>query len=684
MCADIEDDDVYDVSAQVQSAQALKHQKMAEISPSPTFDMMKSYIADKTTKFAELREITREQPGMDMLRMLAKTLILDAAWEQDMGDPTIPPKHLCQLRRWLEVDKPPTTTYTIRPVEIAALALTEIAGNSIVPTLPGMPAESSDWYREKGIELLKVLGVDMGTIPGTLRMYWKNAISNRMHFLYSATMSKILGEASPATDARKAPPKSPGSINSSAASRASTLNSMGITHHLSSLHVRSRDINNMIQPPENDAAAADSQADGSNDGGNDGTTRQLGADFDAAAEAGPWTAEGCTDEEWDAWVAQGCPDEHGVTVPVGPAAPMAMQHRPSSVLVDQNIDVSVGMRDADDPRHWADVFYQGMDVKEVLTGNVTRNAAHPALRLIHGPITPSMRRLLETNSGMDMSDANFWNMRFGKAISHAQMSSEAWVKLNVSKVTGQMQNLCCPLHPLNRQQPVRPPNCFAVPDCPCGMAAVLRLATDDYINNAKKDPYPSSLVIGWPYFSCSSLSYATQQGGPTGYRQKCSAGNKSIFVNAVDWLGTKISQAEQAGRSVDLDELFSTPMCIGSLIIQSSSVALTFLHLRTKTNEPVRTDDNPDRSSGRQQNTLDMLRGMATRTAATGQPVPTALAPPPTGTMATSNDHIPRLADPRPQQDGNGTDGNGAGAPALPGTSNEAAALHIGKGKGKG
>ena len=61
--------------------------------------MVKSYLADTTTKFAELREITREQPDINMLRQLAKTLIVDAAWELDMGDPTIPPKHLCQLCR---------------------------------------------------------------------------------------------------------------------------------------------------------------------------------------------------------------------------------------------------------------------------------------------------------------------------------------------------------------------------------------------------------------------------------------------------------------------------------------------------------------------------------------------------------------------------------------------------------
>ena len=52
--------------------------------------------------------------------------------------------------------------------------------------------------------------------------------------------------------------------------------------------------------------------------------------------------------------------------------------------------------------------------------------------------------------------------------------------------------------------------------------------------------------------------------------------------------------------------------------------------------------------------------------------------------MASSSDPIPRLAPTGPQQDGNGTDDNGAGASALPGTSNEAAAQHIGKGKGKG
>ena len=209
---------------------------------------------------------------------------------------------------------------------------------------------------------------------------------------------------------------------------------------------------------------------------------------------------------------------------------------------------------------------------------------------------------------MDKPDANFWNMRFGKAISCAQMESEAWVKLNVSKVTGHLQNITCLMHPLNCQQPVRPLTCFAVPDCLCGMAAVLRLATDNYLNNVKKDLYPSSLVLCWLYFLCLSLLYSTQQTGTvSGYCSKCSAGNKSIFVNAVDWLSNCTSQAEQTGQSEGLYELFSTLMSIGSLIIQCSSVALTYLHLRTKTHEAVRTDDNPDKSTGQQQNTLNML-----------------------------------------------------------------------------
>lgn len=115
----------------------------------------------------------------------------------DMGDPTIPPKHICQLRRWAEVDKPQTTTYTIRPVEITALAFTEIARNGIVTVLPGMLKESTEWYCDPGIELLKMLEVDMSAIPATLRMFWKNTISNRMHYLYSAAHRKRAGRRLP-------------------------------------------------------------------------------------------------------------------------------------------------------------------------------------------------------------------------------------------------------------------------------------------------------------------------------------------------------------------------------------------------------------------------------------------------------------------------------------------------------
>ena len=74
---------------------------------------------------------------------------------------------------------------------------------------------------------------------------------------------------------------------------------------------------------------------------------------------------------------------------------------------------------------------------------------------------------------------------------------------------------------------------------------------------------------------------------------------------------------------------------------------------------------------------------MAARTAASTLPAPPA--PASSGTMATSSESIPRLADTRPQQDAISTNGSGTEAAALPSTSNEAAALHIGKaGKGKG
>ena len=135
MCADI-DNDIYDVSAQIKSDQAAKLKRMTELSPTPTFDKVKAYLADGTTKFAEMREATREQTDLNMLRQLAKTLAINATWELDMGDLMILPKHTCQLHWWAEVDKPPTTTYTVRPVKITALAFMEIAGNSIITVLP--------------------------------------------------------------------------------------------------------------------------------------------------------------------------------------------------------------------------------------------------------------------------------------------------------------------------------------------------------------------------------------------------------------------------------------------------------------------------------------------------------------------------------------------------------------------
>ena len=194
----------------------------------------------------------------------------------------------------------------------------------------------------------------------------------------------------------------------------------------------------------------------------------------------------------------GCPDDYGITVPVKPTAaalyPQPVPHQPSFVLMQPSSDTSVGMRDPDDPHLWPDLFYHGKDVKEVLTGNWVQNAAHPALLLIHNKISPAVRRQLEECAGMDREDACFWKFRQGKAISRAQMQSEAWVKLNISKVCGQLQNLTCPAHPLNRREPVQPPACTALPDCPCGMSSVFRIATDDYIDNDKKDPYPTSLL----------------------------------------------------------------------------------------------------------------------------------------------------------------------------------------------
>ena len=69
-------------------------------------------------------------------------------------------------------------------------------------------------------------------------------------------------------------------------------------------------------------------------------------------------------EDWDKWIAMGCPDNNGITVPAGPASAVLdqppPQHRPQSVLVAPNTDLSVGLRDPDDSRLWPDLFYQWM------------------------------------------------------------------------------------------------------------------------------------------------------------------------------------------------------------------------------------------------------------------------------------------------------------------------------------
>ena len=217
------------------------------------------------------------------------------------------------------------------------------------------------------------LDVAMGKIPTFVRMFLKNSVSNRLHYLYSAAVSETLGEASPTIDAQKTPSalRSPGSIQSSAALKASTLNSMGISHHLENMRVRPRSIDKILE--NNAADMADSK--------DDGTTRNLEPDFEhedgsnqsqeAYENLGTmdWDGEGWTQEDWDKWVAMGCPDDYGITVPVGLTAaalePQPVPHRLSSVLMQPCSDISVGMRDPGDPCKWADLFYQGKNVKEV-------------------------------------------------------------------------------------------------------------------------------------------------------------------------------------------------------------------------------------------------------------------------------------------------------------------------------
>ena len=104
-------------------------------------------------------------------------------------------------------------------------------------------------------------------------MFWKNSVSNQLHHLYSAAISKTLGEASQAIEARKSPSAlqiSPASIQSSAVSKASALNSMGITHHLENMRVRPRSIDKILEKSAADIA----------DGKDDGTTRKLATDFE--------------------------------------------------------------------------------------------------------------------------------------------------------------------------------------------------------------------------------------------------------------------------------------------------------------------------------------------------------------------------------------------------------------------
>ena len=102
-----EDEDAY-VSAAVESARQQKHAGQAD-SSTPKYSMITNYFADYTTEFSALRKYTAEEPEKNMLSSLAKTLMLDTMWTIDMGDPSLPPKHPSQLRRWISMDPEPTT-----------------------------------------------------------------------------------------------------------------------------------------------------------------------------------------------------------------------------------------------------------------------------------------------------------------------------------------------------------------------------------------------------------------------------------------------------------------------------------------------------------------------------------------------------------------------------------------------
>ena len=140
-----DDEDAYDVTAEAESAKQQKHAINVD-SGTPKYSIIKGYFSDPTRDFAALREYTAEDQDKNMLRTLAKTLMMDTMWTIDMGDPTLPPKHMSQFRRWILMDPEPTTTCTITPVEIAGLSLSEIRGNPTVPSLPGMPKEDNEWY----------------------------------------------------------------------------------------------------------------------------------------------------------------------------------------------------------------------------------------------------------------------------------------------------------------------------------------------------------------------------------------------------------------------------------------------------------------------------------------------------------------------------------------------------------
>ena len=54
-----------------------------------------------------------------------------------------------------------------------------------------------------------------------------------------------------------------------------------------------------------------------------------------------------------------------------------------------------------------------------------------------------------------------------------------------------------------------------------------------------------------------TLSYSIQPASSSGYKSKCSAGNKPIFIDVVDGLANKVQQYEIDGDTAVIEEQFA-------------------------------------------------------------------------------------------------------------------------------